>query len=326
MRLKAITIFPILLALFSFSSLQSQTLLVDTAFTTDPGASGAPASCIFTGGTLFGHTASISVGFSIADDFTVPVGQTWRLDSVRVSAYQTGSTTTSTFNAGRIRIWSGRPDSAGAMVIFGDSTTAFVGTGWTGVYRVSSTTLTNTQRPIMFIILNCGGTVLTQGVYWIEYWLGGTLASGPFTPPKVLPGRLNPPGQNARQRTFSTNMWAAALDGSTPVGYGFIIRGENLTAISGNGNEIPIKYALKQNYPNPFNPTTNIEFDIPKSGFTRLTVYNSLGQLVSTLVEGELAAGSHSIQFNAADLPSGFYVYKLESKDFVDTKKMTLVK
>jgi hypothetical protein len=326
MRLKAIT-FSFILAFFSFSVLHSQTLLVDTAFTTDPGLGGAPASCIFTGGTLYGHTASISVGYSIADDFTVPSGQTWRLDSVRVFGYQTGSTTTSTLNAARIRIWNGRPDSAGAMIIFGDSSgTAMVGTGWTGVYRVSSTTLTNTQRPIMFATLNCGGTIVTQGVYWIEYTLGGTLASGPFTPPKVLPGRLNPPGQNSRQRTFATNSWAAALDGSTPVGYGFIIRGQNLTAISGNSNEIPVKYALKQNYPNPFNPVTTIEFDIPNSGYTRLTVYNSLGQLVATLLDEELAAGSHSIQFNAVDLPSGFYVYKLESKEFVDTKKMTLVK
>ncbi|MCX7878804.1 MAG: hypothetical protein N2510_09235 [Ignavibacteria bacterium] len=228
------------LAILCFS-LYSQVIYVDTAFTTDPGAGGAPASCIFTGGSVFGFTASISAGFTIADDFNIPPGQTWRIDSIRVFAYQTGSTTTSTFNAGRIRIWQGRPDSAGATLVFVDTTaTAFVGTGWTGIYRVASTDLLNTQRPIMFIILRGGGTILGPGNYWIEYWLGGTLASGPFTPPKVLPGRINPPNQNSRQRTISTNTWAPTTDAGANVGFNFVIMGQNLTGISGNGAEIAL--------------------------------------------------------------------------------------
>jgi hypothetical protein len=178
----------------------------------------------------------------------------------------------------------------------------------------------------MFIILRAGGTILGPGNYWIEYWLGGTLTSGPFTNPKVLPGRINPPNQNARQRTISTNTWAAAVDGSTPVGFNFVIMGQILTGISGSGAEIPVKYDLRQNYPNPFNPVTNIEFDIPNSGYTKLTVYNSLGQLVATLVDQDLSAGTYSYSFNAENLSSGMYIYKLESGEFTQTRKMTFVK
>lgn len=305
----------------------SQYLVVDTAFTTDPGLGGAPASCIWSGGTGYGSTASISTGFSIADDFSVPVGQSWRIDSVRVYAYQTGSTTTSTFTDGRIKIWRGRPDSVGATLVFADTlVSAIKSTRWSGVYRVSSTTLTNTQRPVMLITLNAGGTVLTAGSYWIEYWLNGSIASGPFTPAKVLPGRVNPPNQNGMQKTFATNTWAATVDPApTTIGFNLMVMGSNVTAV-GNNNEIPNKFELKQNYPNPFNPSTSISFDMPKTGYAKLTVFNSLGQVVATLVDGEINAGTHDISFNASNLASGVYMYKLEAGEFTDTKKMTLVK
>ncbi|MCX7878803.1 MAG: T9SS type A sorting domain-containing protein [Ignavibacteria bacterium] len=83
---------------------------------------------------------------------------------------------------------------------------------------------------------------------------------------------------------------------------------------------------MKQNYPKPFNPVTNIEFDLPFTNHTRLRIYNSMGQEVATLVNEELPAGSYKYSFNAEKLPSGVYLYKLESGGFVETKKMTLVK
>jgi len=85
-------------------------------------------------------------------------------------------------------------------------------------------------------------------------------------------------------------------------------------------------YALSQNYPNPFNPTTNIKFAIPQSGFVTLKVYNMLGKEVASLVNGNLTAGSYDIDFNALTLSSGIYFYRLESGNFVETKKMMLIK
>lgn len=85
-------------------------------------------------------------------------------------------------------------------------------------------------------------------------------------------------------------------------------------------------YSLDQNYPNPFNPSTSIRFTIPQAGLTKLTIYNLLGQQVKSLVNEFKEAGSYSINFNATDLPSGAYFYKLESPEFSKTMKMLLSK
>ena len=85
-------------------------------------------------------------------------------------------------------------------------------------------------------------------------------------------------------------------------------------------------YKLEQNYPNPFNPSTTINFSITRPGFTSLKVYDMLGKEVATLVNGNLQAGSYSADFNAANLTSGIYFYRLETDGFSSVKKMTLIK
>ena len=99
-----------------------------------------------------------------------------------------------------------------------------------------------------------------------------------------------------------------------------------LVGISHNGNEVPRVYSLAQNYPNPFNPTTNISFGLPKAGLVKLVVYDILGRVVSTLVNEHRQAGTYSVSFDAANLSSGVYFYKIESGDFTSIKKMVLVK
>jgi len=89
---------------------------------------------------------------------------------------------------------------------------------------------------------------------------------------------------------------------------------------------VPDKYGLSQNYPNPFNPSTIINFGIPKSTFVKLTVFNELGQEVALLVNDVKPAGNYDIEFDGSSFSSGVYFYKLETKDFVQTKRMTLSK
>ncbi|MBS1514257.1 MAG: T9SS type A sorting domain-containing protein [Bacteroidetes bacterium] len=86
------------------------------------------------------------------------------------------------------------------------------------------------------------------------------------------------------------------------------------------------KFELSQNYPNPFNPTTNIKFSLPKATDVRIVVYSSSGQEIRTLVNEYKTAGSYNVDFNASDLASGTYFYKIVTSDFTETKKMTLVK
>jgi hypothetical protein len=100
----------------------------------------------------------------------------------------------------------------------------------------------------------------------------------------------------------------------------------NPTGINSNGSEIPESYSLSQNYPNPFNPSTNINFSIPKSTFVKLTVYNMLGEEVALLANGRFDAGSYRVDWDASTITSGVYFYTLSAADFVDTKKMVLVK
>ena len=85
-------------------------------------------------------------------------------------------------------------------------------------------------------------------------------------------------------------------------------------------------FALFANYPNPFNPTTQISYQIPEDGFVNLVVYNSLGQIVSTLVKEHQTSGKYSVQLNASNLPSGVYFYKIESGSFTKVSKMLLLR
>lgn len=86
------------------------------------------------------------------------------------------------------------------------------------------------------------------------------------------------------------------------------------------------QYELLQNYPNPFNPATTIKFNLADAGNVKLSVYNLLGQEVKIIANGFFEAGPHTIEFNASNLTSGIYLYKIEANGFVQTKKMTLLK
>ncbi|HEY3250438.1 MAG TPA: Omp28-related outer membrane protein [Ignavibacteria bacterium] len=100
------------------------------------------------------------------------------------------------------------------------------------------------------------------------------------------------------------------------------------TGVTGiiNQNETPNVYNLEQNYPNPFNPTTNIKFTIPKDGNVTLKIYDMLGNEVETYLNEFVKAGVYKAEFDGSNLASGIYFYTLRASDFVDTKKMTLVK
>jgi hypothetical protein len=96
--------------------------------------------------------------------------------------------------------------------------------------------------------------------------------------------------------------------------------------IDNKDNSIPTVYSLSQNYPNPFNPTTNIKFGLPKAGDVSLVVYDILGRKVAELVHGNLTAGYHIVNFNATNLASGVYFYRIKAGDFVSVKKLMLLK
>jgi len=85
--------------------------------------------------------------------------------------------------------------------------------------------------------------------------------------------------------------------------------------------EMPTEYSISQNYPNPFNPTTKLKFALPQMSLTKLIIYDLLGREVQTPINKELEAGYHEINFNASNLNSGVYFYKIQSGDLLILKK-----
>ena len=96
-------------------------------------------------------------------------------------------------------------------------------------------------------------------------------------------------------------------------------------------NFMPLDFALHQNYPNPFNPITTLRYDLPEDSFVNVTIYDMLGNVVKSLVNGKQSYGYKSIQWNASDnqgkpVSAGVYIFSFQSRDFVDAKKMILLK
>jgi hypothetical protein len=119
------------------------------------------------------------------------------------------------------------------------------------------------------------------------------------------------------------------LDGRT-------IEGSDCVVIRANGNldknltynlsSVPEEYVLSDNFPNPFNPSTTIQFAIPEQSFVKLEIYNSLGEKIKTLVNEDMPAGIYSVDWNAENLPSGTYIYHIQTNSFIKSKKMILMK
>ena len=108
-------------------------------------------------------------------------------------------------------------------------------------------------------------------------------------------------------------------------------QGFSLTAELGKATQLPASFTLDQNYPNPFNPSTNIGFSLPREGQVNLKIYNIEGKLVTTLVDGPMPAGRHTVVWDGRDntgraAASGIYFYRLNTGEFSDTRKMTLIK
>jgi photosystem II stability/assembly factor-like uncharacterized protein len=107
---------------------------------------------------------------------------------------------------------------------------------------------------------------------------------------------------------------------------GGITRTYGLPFIKPISSEIPSSFSLSQNYPNPFNPTTKIQFALPKNAFAKLIIYDVLGREVETLVNEQLAHGIYEVNWDATNYPSGVYFYRLAADNYVESRKMILVK
>jgi hypothetical protein len=145
--------------------------------------------------------------------------------------------------------------------------------------------------------------------------------------------RFDAPGEDDRGVAVaadnSGNVYVTGLSLAPGASYDFVTikyQSDEPTDVGLDDDQIPLGYALGQNYPNPFNSSTIIEYALPGDTFVRLEVFNMLGEKVKTLVEGARSAGYHRIVFEGEGLSSGIYHYQINTGDFVETRKLVLLK
>jgi hypothetical protein len=315
----------------SFGAFSQKVYLADTAFTTDVGFGGAPASCIAPHTYYFGWQMGRAQNTWLADQFVVPADSTWIFDTVIVYGFQKGSSTTSPFMNCNLQIYSGTP-GLGGNVIWGDtSTNVLTSTGFTGIYRVDTLItdggLMRTQNPIMYLKLYLSPAPrLSGGTYWLSWSSATSLPGIPSSPDKVLPGRINPPGQVSRQ--LFGGVWYNTKDSGNAIGMNMIIKASAaaMALVKVPDVNSPLQSFLSENIPNPFTAFTDISFYMPQQGYAKLSVYNSIGQQVATLVDGDIASGSHKVVFNPGNLPAGLYYYQLRINSGTYSRQMICIK
>ena len=218
-------------------------------------------------------------------------------------------------------------------------------------------TMAKGEKPVEYFPENWGRIVITDaaGVSYTLYAVNGEVDLNQYElPPAPMAGMFDIRFQSGRIAEDLTknqyiemqglqypvsiiveNMNITLQDESAKEVNSLLKPGERITIGNSSINKLivmsgeiiqPIEYSLEQNYPNPFNPSTTIKFSLPEATDVSLTIYNSLGQKVTELVNGKLEAGKYSYQWNAQNVATGMYIYELRSDNFVSIKKMILLK
>lgn len=300
---------------------------------------------------------------------TSAAGQEVKLDQVgtaRLDPPNRGATEGSIDDLYVLKVNASSSGSVSGGTIYGDSypvgtsvtLTAMPNVGYTFTrwdYAVGGSGQASTSNPYTFLMPGNNVTLipiftaLAGGQYTITYvgykYTGGTVpAGGTFTTATTISG----PGTMVRSG-YTFNGWNTNPNGSgtsyaTGAAYSattnltlYPLWLRNVSSSVGEetkrSSSAPSKFALEQNYPNPFNPSTTISFSVTERSAVMLTVYNALGQLISIVENGIIDAGVYEYSFNASQLPSGIYFYRLESvsqqtagRNLVETRKMLLMK
>ena len=127
--------------------------------------------------------------------------------------------------------------------------------------------------------------------------------------------------------TVGQSIIGVTSNGSYTNSIGFwYLSSDYLTSVDPMSNLLPAEYWLGQNYPNPFNPTTTIRFGLPRRSHTTLKLFDLLGRETLTLMDAQLKAGEHEVVLNAQDISSGVYIYRIQAENFVQTRRLVLLK
>jgi hypothetical protein len=157
-----------------------------------------------------------------------------------------------------------------------------------------------------------GGTIFSQNVGWSFFPSGFGFSQSAST---TLISSVGEPFVGFSQ-IGTTSIYSGSLFRNVVI----------ITGLRESKNQLPLEYALYQNYPNPFNPSTTVRYDLPRTTFVTLTIFDVLGRQISTIIEEEKPAGAYQVNVYVPNLPSGVYFYRLQARDYVKTKKFVLLR
>lgn len=223
---------------------------------------------------------------------------------------------------------------AGQLYLSKEKQNANVGFGPVPTATGTKTNLSNTSDRVMIVNPLLADTLVE--VYW-----GGVVAQGampikPFTKKAIYLASSNTVNgdsikgaiQQSVHLDMATGKWGlhTQVSGNSTSLYSPGKDAKVSSDIEKFDEPLPSTFELFQNYPNPFNPTTNIKFSISEESNVKIKIYNVAGQEVSVLMNRKLGAGTYLLNFDGKNLPSGIYIYTIETGKFKDSKKMILVK
>jgi hypothetical protein len=305
---------------------QAQVLLADTALISGTNSMGSPVS----GSTVFTSGATMDEFLSerIADDFTIPGGEFWQIDSLITYGYEFNGTGANPFVAGYVRLFDGVPGSGGNLIAGNLTTNRLAASSFTGAYRVDNNTPNDFTRPIWRLSMSVPATTpaqLAAGTYWISWSAEVNTTNAARAPYKVLPNGTSPAGQNGRKDGNGTWFGVQDNDKKIPLGFNIILKGTKSTeaASVGSGGRVTA-LKLYAPFPNPASGAANLSFSLPGKSHVSLRVLNSTGQCVATAVDAEMTAGEYIIPFSTVNLASGLYRVVMRTDAGSDAATLTV--
>jgi hypothetical protein len=195
---------------------------------------------------------------------------------------------------------------------------------------ISATSLNTANPGSVGIKVTITGSNFSTGVTSLDFGTGVTVNSIVVNNATSITANLTVSSTALAGTRTITVTNSGSGGGSAMMQGGFTVGTGTATFVEQISSSVPSAFGLEQNYPNPFNPTTRIQYSLARPAQVTLTVYNIIGNVVTTLVNGFQEAGIYSVQFGSSELafgvPSGVYFYRLEAGSFVATRKLVLVK
>jgi hypothetical protein len=179
---------------------------------------------------------------------------------------------------------------------------------------------------------NINESVAGGGNYTLQFGWVTVLEDTPFRTDRISNARIfhmvdtTEAGSGSYTTQFITQPYTVSRGGITTLGPFAVGRFRDVTGVAEREPAVPMQFSLSQNYPNPFNPTTSIQYSVISTRHVSLKIYDLLGREVGTLVNEVMQPGTYTVQWNAVNNASGVYLYRLTAGDFVQVRKMVLIR